>query len=32
VNAFDFDLGETLDMLRASVASFAAAEIAPIAA
>jgi len=30
--ALDFDLGETADMLRDSVASFAAAEIAPLAA
>ncbi len=30
--AFDFDLGETADMLRAQVASFAADEIAPRAA
>ena len=30
--AFDFDLGETADMLRESVASFAKAEIAPRAA
>src|SRR5690606_3599458 len=29
---FDFALGETADMLREQVASFAAAEIAPIAA
>ncbi|MFK7915077.1 MAG: isovaleryl-CoA dehydrogenase [Pseudomonadales bacterium] len=29
---FDFGLGETLDMLRTSVAQFAAAEIAPLAA
>ncbi|MGI9326068.1 MAG: isovaleryl-CoA dehydrogenase [Pseudomonadales bacterium] len=29
---FDFGLGETLDMLRSSVAAFAAAEIAPLAA
>ncbi len=29
---FDFGLGETLDMLRSSVAAFAAAEIAPMAA
>jgi isovaleryl-CoA dehydrogenase len=28
----DFDLGETADMLRSQVASFAAAEIAPLAA
>jgi isovaleryl-CoA dehydrogenase len=28
----DFDLGETADMLRAQVAAFAAAEIAPLAA
>jgi len=29
---FDFDLGETAEMLRESVADFAAAEVAPIAA
>jgi isovaleryl-CoA dehydrogenase len=29
---FDFGLGETIDMLRASTAAFAAAEIAPLAA
>ena len=28
---FDFGLGETIDMLRDTVASFAQAEIAPIA-
>ena len=32
MNEFDFDLGETLDMLRHTVAQFAAAQIAPIAA
>jgi isovaleryl-CoA dehydrogenase len=31
-NSLDFDLGETADMLRQSVANFAAAEIAPRAA
>jgi isovaleryl-CoA dehydrogenase len=30
--AFDFDLGETADLLRASVETFAADEIAPRAA
>ena len=30
--SFDFGLGETIDMLRASVREFAAAEIAPRAA
>jgi len=30
--ALDFELGETIDMLRASVRQFAAAEIAPRAA
>ena len=30
--AFDFGLGETADMIRDSVASFAAAQIAPRAA
>ncbi len=32
IPAFDFDLGETADMLRESVAAFAATEIAPRAA
>ncbi len=32
INAFDFELGDTADMLRRTVADFAAAEIAPRAA